>query len=223
MCPSINELGLSNDKVGGDVDFDNLPEQFGGGRELLTPGSYRFRLPSTKDLQVVWDKFIASVGERINAIFNNEHPLIIVQSPGGTMNDQPYQTRISNVERARGKEKIQVSDMDYLLKALGFTGKKPTTNAAYAAALVQFGGKEFGGDIEWSWYCNDKKNIWAEDGQGGTKEIEGHLGCGTRYYMKDVPKDPTTGLYPERIICQGNNGQCGASVRAFDQISRFRP
>lgn len=213
--PSLKDLNLSNEKVGGDLDVADLPKM-GGMRPLVTPGTYRFQLP--KSLATCWDKVMASVGERITAIFDADSPLVITQSPGGAHNGEPFQTRISNVERPRGKNKILASDMDYVLKALGFKGR-PKTNIEYINALSSFAGKEFNAQVEYQWYCNPKKHIWVASGEdGSTAEVE-QDGCGARYYQKDVQK--VDGKYPERITCGGNDGSCGASLRAMEQLSNI--
>ena len=117
--------------------------------------------------------------------------------------------------------------MDYLLRdAFGITAKPPT-NAAYAQTLMKQAKREFTADIEWSWYCNEKKDIRTDNGQGGTMVVEGQPGCGQRYYQKDVekvpsnPEDPNSPkVFPVRITC-GSPG-CGANVRAFANLVRFR-
>jgi hypothetical protein len=126
---------------------------------------------------------------------------------------------VSNVERPRGKDKIKVSDMAYLLRALGHD--KPLKNGAnldWAKALLQYAGKEFDATIEVQAFCNDKKDIYAEDGQGGSQVVEGTKGCGARYYQRDLEGLKENGVYPERFTCTGNNGACGASLRINNQF-----
>jgi hypothetical protein len=226
----LSDLGLSNEKVGGDVDFDNLPKT-GGFAPILLPGRYRFRLPAS--LGEAFGKISIGKGpkagqERLNIVLDNDAPLTIVQAPAAAKDrvGEPFTTRISNMERARGKEKIEVSDLDYLLKALGAVRKpgEKWSNLQYAQALLPFAGKEFTADVEWSWQCREDKDIYVETGEegGGTAVVEGTKGCGSRYYMnRDVQKDAETNQYPERIICTGKEGQCGASLRAFSNLSNF--
>jgi hypothetical protein len=215
---SLKELNLSNDQVGGDIDLDHLPKT-GGFLPMLQPGKYRLRLPA--NLGNVWDKIAAKGdrGERIVAKFDQDAPLLIVQAPDrfADRKGEPFQTRISNLERARGREKILASDMDYLLRALGHTGKKPKTNIEYIQALLPFAGKEFIAEIEVQAQCRDDKEKYVDDGQGGSVKLEGSAGCGRRYYQKDIPKTDD-GSYPERIACAED---CGANLRVNNQISSF--
>lgn len=217
---SLKELKLTNDAVGSDVDFDNLPKQ-GGMRPLLPPGTYRFQLP--KALGDIWDSFDIKNGpkagqQRVSAVFDAASPLVVIQSTDPQYQGFLFQTRVNNMERKRGKDGPEVSDFDYLLKALGF--KKPAgkrlTNLEYIQALLPFAGKDFTGKVEWQWQCNAKKDIWVDNGQGGTVQVEGKLGCGSRYYQNDIEK--VNGAYPERITCGGNEGECGASLRALEQF-----
>ena len=219
--PSLKDLGLTNEQVGGDVDFDNLPK-VGGFTPLLQPGDYTFQLPAAQALGQAFDVIDAKVGKRLQVIFDQNAPLQVVASPNNARNGEPFQQRISNVERERGKDKILVSDLDYLLRALGHP-TKPKTNPEYAQAILAHAGEQFKGRIEVQYSCNEKKNIWAPTGVGdAVEEIEDKKGCGTRYYQKDVADQRDEhGNYPERIICGGEN--CGASLRAFAQISVFSP
>ena len=211
----LAELGLKNEKVGGEVGFADLPKQ-GGFMPLLQPGRYRFQLPA--NLGDVFDKVDTQKGERLNAVFDQNAPLVIVQAPAQYEDrvGEPFQVRLSNAERPRGKDKIEVSDMDYLLRALGES--KPAgvkwTNLQYGQALAKHGGKQFDATVSLSWYCNPKRDIYVDDGQGGYTEVAGTKGCDTRYYQKDVDKQED-GQYAERITCGGKDGQCGASIRAF--------
>ncbi len=216
MGTKLSDLGLKNEQVGGgDVALADLPK-VGGFTPMLQPGKFRFRLPAKLDS--VWDKVDSSKGERITAIFDQDNPLQIIQAPEAQKDrlNEPFQTRISNVERARGKDKIEVSDLDYLLKALGET-TRPKTNAAYIQALMKHGGKEFNATVEVQYSCNPKKDKYVDDGAGGNVQLEGQPGCGARYYQGQVTRNDD-GTYPERITCGGNEGQCGASLRAMNQL-----
>lgn len=228
--PKLSELGIGKEQIA-NVDFDKMPEQMGSFQDPPQPGPFRFLIPA--NLSAVWDKVETDNGNRIAAIFDANNPLLIVQSKGKKYDGEPFETRISNAERKRGKRDdanaVAVSDMDYLLRdGLGVT-TRPKTNEAYAQALIQHGaGKEFGARIEWSWRCRDDKNIRVDNGQGGLTEVE-QLGCGQRYYMRDVeqvlenPDDPQSGkIYPVRITCGGKDGvPCGASLRAYASLAGF--
>lgn len=213
----LSDLGLKNEQVGGEVDFDNLPK-VGGFTPLLQPGRYRFKLPA--NLSDIFELVESKNGQRIQAVFDQNAPLVIVKAPEVSKEriGEPLQQRISNVERPRGKDKVLVSDMDYLLKALGST-TKPKTNQAYGAELAKHGGKEFDADIEVQYSCNPNKDIYVDDGTGNTTVVEEKKGCGARYYQKDVEGLKADGKFPERITCSGEN--CGASLRGFSQLSRI--
>lgn len=231
----LTDLGLKNEKLDTGADsFADLPEQIGGAfPDPPQPGAFRFRMPSAEALANCFaDKPIDTErGQRIAAQLRGDAALTIIQSPAGKYNGETFETRISNAERKRGKGEGMASDMDYLLAACG-AEKKPKTNAEYGQALISLAGREFGGDVEWQWFCNEKKPIRVEQ-DGEFKTLDGsdggdvQNGCGARYYQKDVPKDadPVTGErhFPIRIECGGKDGNgCGASLRAYAQIARFR-
>lgn len=219
MSPSINDLGLSNEKLdGAGASFADMPDEYGGAAPPPPPGSYRFQLP--KSLAELWAKLDAEStnnhGERVSCNFDEHNPLIIVQSPASASDGEPFQVRLNNVPRRRGPKTAQVeaSDLDYLLRAFGETAR-PSTNRGYITAMQKYASKTFGADIEWSWYCNKKKPIYVEGEDGVTKPVENTLGCGTTYYQNDVAK--VEGAYPLRVTCQ-----CGAGVRAFGNLRRFK-
>lgn len=232
--PNINSLGLKNEKVGDTIDYATIPEQMGGTYpDPPPPGTYRFKLPTKLD--DIWEPFEKTTGknpgQRIAAVLDESHPLTIIQSPKGEKNGEPFQTRISNAERKRGRADDatapEVSDMDYLFKDAFSLAAKPPTNVAYATEFMKHGGQEFTADIEWSWYCNDKKDIRVDSGTGtgATTVVEGQKGCGQRYYQKDIdkvpsnPDDPNSPkVFPLKITC----GQCAATLRAFPNLVRFR-
>jgi hypothetical protein len=229
---SLQELGLSNDKIEGVDNFDDLAEQ----RAFAPPpdpGTYRFQLPAAGPLAQAFGTVQSEKGQRIQVDLGGDAPLVIVQSPGKTHDGEPFSTRISNIERKRDRQGLVVaSDMDYLLKALGET-TRAKTNAAYGQALLKHAGQTFTADVEWSWNCNPRRAARFEGvNEDGTPSgayetvddpssaLEGddagkRAGCGTRYYQNDVPK--VDGKAPLRITCQ-----CGASVRAFANLTRFR-
>lgn len=212
---SINDLGLSNESLDG-ASFDDIPEHIGQSfPDPPQPGKYRFRLPAS--LALLWTTVESEKhGTRLNAIFDQDAPLLIVQSPGQAADGEEFSYRLSNVPRERTKERILVSDMDLLLRALGET-KRPATNKGYAQALMKYAGKEFGATVEWSYRCSDQREAYFDDGTGGTQKAEGRMGCGARYYQRDVPK--VEGMQPVRITC--SNPACGASIRAFPNLTGF--
>jgi len=217
---SLQDLGLKAESVGG-AGFDELPEQQGSYLPPPQPGSYRFQLPAS--LTNIWDTREFDGKTRLVALFDADNPLTIVQSPGNQRNLEPFRTQITNNERNRarkGQPEVLVSDMDYLLKALGET-KRPATNKAYLEALAKYAGKDFAADVTWSWSCNPKKPKRVPDGEGGSVEAKDEagqpeMGCGKRYYPREVRKDGQ-GQYPLSIACE-----CGALLRAFPNLSNFQ-
>ena len=233
MSPkSLQELGLKDEGtiVTGDALAD-LPT-FGTFTPPPQPGPFRFELP--KDLTScyeVYDTPSKVPPQRVRIIFDADHPLTIVQSMGGKYNGEPFQTRLSNEERPRGKDKaIVASDWDYLLRAFGVqtkptrlvNGTKVPDNKGYIEATKPHARKQFGGDIRYSWKCGQDRNIRvatvdpATGARTGVQEVENQKGCGNSYYGDDVPKNPD-GTTPLEITCQ-----CGALLRAFANLDNIR-
>jgi hypothetical protein len=220
MSKSIQELaGQLKDEAlpTAGQELEDLPI-FGGFTPPPPPGAYRFQLP--KDLTTVWDLFDVpdkQPPQRVRLTFDRDHPLLIVQSPKGASNGEPFETRLTNNERGRGKGKeIIASDLDYLLRALG-DKSKPNNNRGYMQAIQQHAGQEFGADLRYSWRCSKDRDIRARDGQGQVQVVEGKKGCGEAYYQEDVPKG-ADGAVPYEINC----GQCGALLRAFANLDNLR-
>jgi hypothetical protein len=224
---SLQDLGLTKEKLEG-ASFDDIPENLGQSfADPPQPGKYRFKLPVISLAKGMWAKVDTdNFGTRLACLFEDADELKIVQSPGGAANGETFRTRLSNVPRERGKEKILTSDMDLFLRALGIT-KKPDNNPAYATALVSCSEKEFTADLEYSYSCNPTKPIYVDDGQGGQQKVDDKVGCGARYYMRDVakvpvnPQDPNSArVQPLRIQC--SNKECGALIRAYANLSGFK-
>ena len=220
MGKSLQELaGELKDEVlpTAGEELDDLP-QFGTFTPPPPPGAYRFKLPAVLDS--IWDLIDApdkTPPQRVRASFDRDHPLLIVQSPQGKSNGEPFETRLTNNERGRGKDKaVTASDFDYLLRALG-EKNKPKSNREYMQVLGRNGGKEFGADLRYSWRCSKDRDIRARDNAGQVQVVEGKKGCGESYYQEDVPKD-ASGNVPYEIQC----GQCGALLRAFANLDNIR-
>lgn len=220
MGKSLQDLGLKDEALptAGQALAD-LPD-FGSFREPPQPGAYRFQLPD--DLSAIWDVYDTpskQPPQRIRAVFDKDHPMTIVQSPANRYNGEPFETRLSNEERKRGKDKdVVASDMDYLLRALKFT-TKPASNKAYIDAMKLQAKKQFSADIRFSWKCSDQRNIRVKTTDGTIQEVEGRKGCNSSYYLEDLPnggKD-ATGNVPTQIQCQ-----CGAMLRAFANLDNIR-
>lgn len=228
--PKLTELGLGNEQVGEALDYASMPEQLGTFVDPPQPGTFRFKFPTRMD--DLWESFDYAEGtppgKRIRAKFDDAHPLLILQSPDGTHNGEPFTTTVTNAERPRGKKtdanRPQISDMDYFNRDVFGLAQKPVGNVGYAQEFMKHAGEEFTADITWSWYCNPKRNIYVDNGQGGYMEVD-QKGCEQSYYPRDLekvhanPDDPQSPMvYPLRITC----GKCGANLRAFANLSNFR-
>jgi hypothetical protein len=229
--PKLSDLGLTNEQVGQALDYDTMPDQMGGFTEPPQPGTYRFKFPSRMD--DIWEVFEHAngnpPGKRIRAKFDDSHPLTIIQSPLGTKDGEPFQTNISNAERRRGKKDDTsapfISDMDYINRDVwGLKTKPAGGNVGYAQEFQKHVSTEMTATITWNWFCNPKKNIYVDNGQGGTMEMQ-QAGCGVSYYQKDIekvpvnPADPNSAkVFPFRITCT-----CGANIRAFANLEQFKP
>jgi hypothetical protein len=222
MGKRLDELNLGSEEIEG-VTQEDLPEQFGARPDPPQPGAYRFRLP--EDMATIYDTFEPTINDqqvtRVSAIFDEACPLLIVQSPKGEHNEEPFEARISNAERKRDKAGTMASDMDYLL-AKAFDVKLPgkRSNQWYVQRMQELASKEFSADIEFQWFCNPKRDLRVADGNGGVAIAEGRTGCGARYYQNDVPQEDD-GTTPVRIEC--SNPECGGQIRAFPQLTRYRP
>jgi len=220
MPKSIQELaGELKDEVlptSGQV-LDDLPH-FGGFAPPPQPGRYRFALP--KDMSAIYDLFDVpekKPPQRVRAHFDREHPLMIVQSPKSAMNGEPFETRLTNNERKRGKGgNVLASDFDYLLAAFGYK-EKPKSNKEYMQLLSQQGGKQFEAEIRYSWRCDRNRDIRVKDPSGQIQVVEGKPGCGTSYFSEDVSKNPD-GTTPYEVECEN----CKGLMRAFANLDNIR-
>lgn len=224
--PDLKSLGLKKESFEGSDDLDNLPEQ-GPAPEPPVPagGPYLLRLPPAAALKnpARWSKFTGKVKdqdkERIAVALKEDAALTIVEAPSfaaelvGSSNN----ARWTNLERKRDKDgNVYASDFDYVLKALG-EKKRPAGNEGFAAAFEKHGGETLIADSEWSAQCRDDKEVWmVNEETGQTQKVDGQMGCGARYYQSQIPKEQGHPL--ERFQCQ-----CGASLRAFSNWTRFRP
>ena len=212
----LHDLALKDEQLPAQV-YDDLPE-FGSFTPPPQPGRYRFKLPM--DLTKVFEAFDTTKGQRLRFIFDKDAPLTITQSPQGKLNGDTFYTRLSTFERKRGD--VETSDADYLLKGLG-EKSKPTTLKGYAEKLMAHRGGEFGAEVTYQWFCNDKKNIWVVDQAGKRTEVENTPGCGKGYYQHDKTRKveqqiarQEDGTYPLEILCA-----CGAVVRAFANLDNI--
>jgi hypothetical protein len=208
------------DDVPTKTDYENIPEQRGGGAPLIPPGRYGFEIP--KNVADAWATQDATVGQRVRVKFDRDHPLVLVKAV--KKSDEPligevWEGGISNAERNRarkGDPERLVSDMTYLLRdGLGSTGR-PSKNREFIEEFNKFAGAQFTADNEWSASCNEKNTRYIlVDGQA-IEDPDGRKGCGTRVYQSDLQRD-AEGYYLERQNCP----KCGASIRCFQNLTRF--
>lgn len=243
---SLKELGVLKEKI--DYGVDNLadmPEQMGMRPPFLQPGSYEFKLPGRDALDEAWDKAEKKDGDKVVGVrpvlvLREAAALTILRAPAGPdgavspLLGKTHNNRVSGVERKRGRmpgkgepdNRKEVSDLDYLLQALG-EEKRPKTFEGYVAAVLKHATESFGADVELNWSCNPNKPIRVTDetsGQtitlDGKEGRENQVGCGERYYEKDVRENEQLnedGTFPQRITCA-----CGALLYANENLVRFR-
>lgn len=213
---NVNEPELLDEVL--PVDAGKLPEQ--PTFETLQPGNgYTFVLPDAENIAKHIDVIQTERGQRIQAN-------LLLKVPGKSS----IFGKISNKEYTVGKDKVLVSDLAYLLSALGAVVSGG--NKSYKDALVAHAGQSFVADYEWTAYCNPKNAIYDEAGN----EVEGTGGCGAQYALRSytrkkdqvvvnaIPKDED-GKYAERFLCAGktpSGDDCPAIVRAFGQVRRIR-
>lgn len=207
---NLNELEL-NDDVVPEINPEDMKEQRGGRLEPLYPGDYLFTLPTAFDFEPVETE----KGQRLRVLFREDK---VLQTPAGSVS-----TQISNVERVitdwETKEESLVSDFGFLLKALGYK-EKLKTNRDYAEALSQYPGEKFLATIEWSAYCNPKREKYID----GEKQED--TGCGARYGQKSYKKrngeqvnsiPKVDGKFASNFVCS-----CGAELGVFQNLQRIR-
>lgn len=235
---------------------EEIPEERGEYREPPQPGPYRFQCPAS--IENCFDIIEVAVkdGEgkvvngadgkpqtyqRVNVIFAEANALTIIQAPSKSkVVGEPFRTRISNVERNRfiGKNQtVKVPDLLYLLRVFD-PGVRPRTNEEYIQLCLKLlPNAIFGADIEWTGFCNPKKDarFRFDDEKGGfvyeeAKEegaTENKKGCGLHVYQKDWPHDANG--YAARAQClaggvdpQTGAAKCGAWLYPFAGLLRFK-
>ncbi len=245
----LQDLQLVGEAVEQAPAMSDLPDQFGSRVEPLQPGIYRFELP--KDLSGIWVKLEQldlpfrdpqgneqpKKGDRISAVFDDDHPLLIVQSPSDSRNGEAFNWRVSNAERWRDKAHTsKAADLDYVLRALGETAHPGFgNNAGYAQGLEKYAGKQFTAEATISYYSSPKRDIYAEfvdaQQQRTVQEVPGVRGNGRRFDQAQVTRDehgryPTT--IPHAIVIDDptNPGQqitYTQIIRGFNDLTNLRP
>lgn len=237
----INELNLKDEELDL-VPDEEIPELTDDFSVLPQPGVFTARLP--EDMEDVWGSFEdkKTGAEILSVWFDREHPLTITgdEFDGHYVGDTISFIGVNNQPRPRGKEKHEVSDMQYLIKALEAhlpveKRSKLTNNSSFAKALMKHAGEEVKFNLSWNAYCNPGKDIRTMQEDGSTKEEPGTEGCGASFYApsrdktKEIPKDADgyymsrfpEGLVPGRSDEDGNP-LCPAVLFARGQMNRFK-
>lgn len=232
---TLEDLGLTEDTTPVEIP-DDIPEEGGTYIPLVQPGVYIFKLPD--DMSAIWYKRDTTQGPRITAGFTRENPLIVTGDSTGYYISSPVVTFISNAERPRGRERVPIPDMYYLLRALekSMSDKELKaalkTNQNYSDMLQKFEGKEFQAEIHWEAYCSPQKNVWMtildEAGNKRLEEQEGTPGCGAGYntYSRDakrrIPSDENGFMERfEEALVHGDPDGCPATLNSQIRLSRF--
>lgn len=247
--------------------WDDVPEEFGS-RITHPPGTYVLRLGP--NLNGVWEmieakdaekqplkQFEGDKGIRVRATFTDIDSLVIVRGPTPDLEGLPFETRIDNRARirnyndvAKGAAPILVSDLEYLLRALGATQRPGVgQNRQFMALLAGdprlnlpgFANACFTADFEWSGYCNPTKTarvLYPADIANGGTHAEPHvedwidaqtkqprMGCGARTYQADWPKLPG-GKFSPTGVCKGSKKKAGcgyAIIYPYGNLRNFKP
>jgi hypothetical protein len=258
----LSEIKATLDLAPEGVDFENLPEQFAGRDPLPQPGKgVIIQLPQVSNMLDLdtWAEEETESGNRVAVIFGGKEAgqtaLRTIKHPtdpaseGGT-----FRWRASNAEKKWDEEDGQASStMAYLLRAVDPEINLPegSTNMDYINAIAAAHGRFFKASVLWTGACNPKGNkyVWSPEEEKPV-EMEGHLGCGQRYEMKQrtvkrgkspgvrlaIPHEEveqtddegnvslvTTDRYAERWTCSGKGGKCGAYLGAFIELRNIQP
>jgi hypothetical protein len=215
----LSDLKVENESL--ETDFENIPEEGKAfAPNLPAQESYTFSLPDVFEAELITTKR----GQRIRIVFNEESPLTVVSSRGDFANGQTWQGSINNAEQNRaryGEPEVLVPDLLYLIRVFD-PAAKPKTNKDYIEAIKKLAGKTFVAENTWTSWCNKNKTIYIDGENGQAQEDpEGRQGCGANYKSysrgeKCIPRN-AEGDYQERFPCK-----CGASLRAFQNLRRFR-
>jgi hypothetical protein len=195
-----------------------IPEQRGGFKPLLQPGDYEFQLP--QNLKDLWEP--TADGKNISLVFS-ESPLIVSRARDAQVIGLGYYGQISSrpFNRARkGEPDVLVDDLTYLLKYGLKDDRRPKTKTELGAYISEHASGFFMAQVEWSANCNEKAVRFVADANGqSVADPSGKVGCAKKYkqYRDEIPR-AEDGTYQERFLCQ-----CGASLRCFGNLSRFRP
>lgn len=232
-----------------EVDMENMPEESAGFRPTPYPGDYAFQLPGEMDYdeRTIKIKDLEGIvknpdgtdktGLRLVTLFGDGHELKIIEA---TPENQDFvgevvKYRVSNSEFRYGKDKVPVSEMGFLLRALGEKVPKGATNVDWAKAIAKYTLHNFRATIEWDAFCDSERKRYVWDEQQ-SKNIEDTMaGCGQRYGQRAYTKGDGTKVMqiykvqevqPDGSILErfseSMSCPCGAAVRCFPRLRNYR-
>lgn len=208
-----------------------LPEQMGGVRETLMPGTNTFLIPASiaqlwHDQEMADNRpgsatFQQKVLRKVLK-FDRDNPLVVV---GGPHAGQPLTATFSTAPRPRGKKDDPktswVSDAAYVLGVGLRDARRPATVDALVAHINEYAGKTIRLEHGLSGYCNPNKvrRISVDTAEGGVvvEDPSGAKGCGERFYTSAF-KLPEGG-YGTQVLC----GKCQAVVNGYENVERILP
>lgn len=224
----VNELsGLADEVPGEDQiqDMNEAPGQIGNFYPAPRPGTYLFRMPPTSALgaEVFEQYYDKNTKPRLRVKFQDSAKLSIV-----SLGEQPFTQNISGTPVPRGKQKILVSDLNYLLAALGHS-EIPPAPKKQAELIQKSGGSQFKGDISWKAFCNPKKDIYVYNEQLGQNEKQENVkGCGQEFAQDEFSRQDGTKVLgipreADGSLSESFQCSCSASLRVFPQLRNFQP
>lgn len=216
--PTLEDLGLVVDPDEAEfVDAATLPRQRTVRTPLVQPGRYTFQLPQRVD-DVFEPMAIAEGDPEVYCQFAEDRALLV--KPGNI--PFRWRTNTQGLMRGRQEDAVRVSDISFLLSALG-EKEVPETGLMLAKMLAGHEGERFRADVDWSGWCSDRRDIFKDGAvQEGTK------GCGTNFalagYNKrdgsrvfEIPRDEQ-GRRREAFPCPS----CGARINANTRLQNIK-
>lgn len=233
-----------------EVDMEHMPEESAGFRPTPFPGDYAFQLPGDMDYEErIIDAKDAEGNKIMNpdntpkklkrlvTLFGDGHELKIIEATPENQDfvGESVRYRVSNSEYRYGKDKELVSEMGFVLRALGETLPKGATNVQWGEAIAKHALGHFRATLEWDAFCDSERKRYVYDEQQA-KNIEDNMaGCGQRYGQRAYAKNDGTkviqipkvqeaqpdGSFLERFSESIKCG-CGAAVRCFPRLRKYR-
>lgn len=221
----LSEVELKADPLSPEEVPQEVPEQGGTYIPLLPFTTFAFQLPA--DLADCWEVFdhvdqnSGAETQRLRLRFDLEHPLTVF---GGPKSGALFTTTVSSVPRPRGKDKTPVADLYYLVRECLGDLTPIRSNRDYVNVVNKHAGEVVYLELGGSARCDKERvrYIFTENPEDASNPLtiedpDGTHGCGQRYYSRQIPRTEN-GDPVERLAC----GTCGAALRVFQQIERFK-